>query len=79
MIRAEIETEIAPIVGTEQQAEDLIKYIRESPERGESIWETEYFRKIHPAAGGRRNPEQAGHDQRRKSGEASGYYEEDRK
>ena len=72
MIRAEIETEIAPIVGTEQQAEDLIKYIRESP--GD-----QYFRKIHPAAGGRRNPEQAGHDQRRKSGEASGYYEEDRK
>ena len=43
MIRAEIETEIAPIVGTEQQAEDLIKYIRESPERGESIWETNIF------------------------------------
>ena len=32
MIRAGIETEIAPIVGTEQQAEDLIKYIRESPD-----------------------------------------------
>ena len=45
MIRAEIETEIAPIVGTEQQAEDLIKYIRESPERGESIWETNIFGK----------------------------------
>ncbi len=78
MIRAGIETEIAPIVGTEQQAEDLIKYIRESPERGE-VSGDQYFRKIHPAAGGRRNPEQAGHDQRRKSGEASGYYEEDRK
>ena len=45
MIRAGIETEIAPIVGTEQQAEDLIKYIRESPERGESIWETNIFGK----------------------------------
>ena len=45
LIRAQIETEIAPIVGTEQQAEDLIKYIRESPERGESIWETNIFGK----------------------------------
>ena len=45
MIRANISTEIAPIVGTEQQAEDLIKYIRESPERGESIWETNIFGK----------------------------------
>ena len=45
MIRAGIETEIAPIVGTEQQAEDLIKYIRESPERGESIWESNIFGK----------------------------------
>ena len=45
MIRAGIETEIAPIVGTEQQAEDLIKYIKESPERGESIWETNIFGK----------------------------------
>ena len=45
MIRAGIETEIAPIVGTEQQAEDLIKYIKESPDRGESIWETNIFGK----------------------------------
>ena len=45
MIRAGIETEIAPIVGTEQQAEDLIRYIKESPERGESIWETNIFGK----------------------------------
>ena len=30
MIKANIETEIAPIVGSEQQAEDLIAYIKES-------------------------------------------------
>ena len=45
MIRANIETEIAPIVGTEQQAEDLIRYIQESGDRGESIWETNIFGK----------------------------------
>lgn len=45
MIKANIETEIAPIVGTEGQAEDLITYIRESSSRGESIWETNIFGK----------------------------------
>ena len=45
MIRANIETEIAPIVGTEQQAKDLISYIGESASRGESIWETNIFGK----------------------------------
>lgn len=45
MIRANIETEIAPIVGTEQQAKDLIQYIGESGDRGESIWETNIFGK----------------------------------
>ena len=37
MIKANIETEIAPIVGTEQQAKDLIQYIDEGSQRGESI------------------------------------------
>ena len=45
MIKANIETEIAPIVGTEQQAKDLIQYIGESEDRGESIWETNIFGK----------------------------------
>ena len=45
MIKADIETEIAPIVGTEQQAKDLITYIGESDARGESIWETNIFGK----------------------------------
>ena len=45
MIRANIVTEIAPIVGTEEQAEDLIRYIGESGKRGESIWETNIFGK----------------------------------
>ena len=45
MIKANIVTEIAPIVGTEQQAKDLIEYIGESSQRGESIWETNIFGK----------------------------------
>ncbi len=45
MIKANIETEIAPIVGTEQQAKDLIAYIGKSEERGESVWETNIFGK----------------------------------
>jgi stage IV sporulation protein A len=45
MIKANIETEIAPIVGSEEQANDLIEYIKASGERGESIWTTNIFGK----------------------------------
>lgn len=46
LIRANIETEISPMVGTEQQSEDLVKYMleefSESPDR---IWESNMFGK----------------------------------
>jgi stage IV sporulation protein A len=46
MIKADILTEVAPIVGTEQQAKDLIAYINEnSKENPEGIWETNIFGK----------------------------------
>jgi stage IV sporulation protein A len=45
MIKANIETEIAPIVGSEEQANDLIEYIKTSEERGEGIWTTNIFGK----------------------------------
>ena len=46
MIRANIETEISPIVGTEQQSEELIKYImREFEEDPGRIWESNMFGK----------------------------------
>jgi stage IV sporulation protein A len=45
MIKANIETEIAPIVGSEDQANDLIEYIKSSGERGEGIWTTNIFGK----------------------------------
>ena len=46
LIKAHIETEIAPIVGNEQQAEDLIRYIRENAGQGEDgVWNTNIFGK----------------------------------
>lgn len=46
LIRASIETEIAPIVGSEQQAEDLIRYIKENSQNtDDGIWSTNIFGK----------------------------------
>ena len=45
MIKADIETEIAPIVGSEQQANDLVHYIRQMAESEEGIWQTNIFGK----------------------------------
>lgn len=45
MIRANIETEIAPIVGSEQQALDLISYIKEGQKTQEGVFETNIFGK----------------------------------
>ena len=45
MIKANIETEIAPIVGSEEQAKDLITYIKENSDNEEGIWNTNIFGK----------------------------------
>ena len=45
MIRANIETEIAPIVGNKEQAEDLITYIKEGEKNGDGVWTTNIFGK----------------------------------
>ncbi len=46
MIRANIQTEIAPIVGSQEQAEDLIAYIKKNAaEQPEGIWETNIYGK----------------------------------
>lgn len=45
MIRANIETEIAPIVGNEQQAQDLISYIKTESETEDGVWATNIFGK----------------------------------
>ncbi len=46
MIRANIETEINPIVGTEQQSEELVKYmLKEFEEEPVKIWESNVFGK----------------------------------
>ncbi len=46
IMKANIETEINPVVGTEQQTEDLMKYmLREYEENPRAIWETNIFGK----------------------------------
>ncbi len=45
MIRANIETEIAPIVGNQEQAEDLISFIKENQQAEGGIWSTNIFGK----------------------------------
>ncbi|MDO4269025.1 MAG: stage IV sporulation protein A, partial [Eubacteriales bacterium] len=46
LIKAQIRTEIAPIVGNEQQAEDLIAYMKENARKEENgIWDTNIFGK----------------------------------
>ncbi len=46
MIRANIEAEINPMVGTEQQSEDLVRYLlREFEEEPKSIWGSNMFGK----------------------------------
>ena len=45
MIRANIETEIAPIVGSEQQANDLVTYIKNNSQTEAGIWGTNIFGK----------------------------------
>ncbi len=45
MIRANIETEIAPIVGSEEQANDLIRFIQNNRQTEDGIWSTNIFGK----------------------------------
>jgi len=45
MIRAEIETEIAPIVGTMEQAEDLVRFLKQNQTSENGIWGTNIFGK----------------------------------
>ena len=45
MIRANIETEIAPIVGNEKQAQDLAEYLRKESETPGGVWDTNIFGK----------------------------------
>lgn len=45
MIRANIETEIAPIVGSEEQAQGLKEYIKEGQNSSEGVWNTNIFGK----------------------------------
>ncbi len=46
LIRADINTEVTPIVGTEKQGEEFVKYLTEEFEKDPSrIWQTDFFGK----------------------------------
>lgn len=45
LIKAEIETEIAPIVGSQQQAEELLQFIKDNSQKEGGIWNTQIFGK----------------------------------
>ena len=45
LIKANITTEIAPIVGPEEQAKDLISYIQQDEEKQDGIWDVNIFGK----------------------------------
>jgi stage IV sporulation protein A len=46
MIRADIKTEVSPIVGSEKQSEELVKYLLKGfEENPETIWESNIFGK----------------------------------
>lgn len=45
MIRANIETEIAPIVGDEKQAQDLADYLKQESKNPQGVWGTNIFGK----------------------------------
>ena len=44
-IKADIETEVSPIVGSEEQARELIDFINKSAKEPEGIWQTNVFGK----------------------------------
>ena len=44
LVRVDVETEVSPVIGTEQQSEDLLSYINERFEADkQAIWETDFF------------------------------------
>ena len=46
MIRVDIETEVTPVVGTEKQSEELVRYLLEEFENDpQQIWSTNFFGK----------------------------------
>ncbi len=46
LIRVDIETEVSPVVGTEKQSEELVKYLLEEFQNDpQSIWNTNFFGK----------------------------------
>lgn len=48
MIRADIETEVSPIVGSEKQSQELVEYLLSEFESDpKKIWESNIFGKVY--------------------------------
>ena len=46
MIRVDVNTEVSPVVGTEQQSEELVRYLMEGFEQNtQKLWESNLFGK----------------------------------
>ena len=69
MIRADIETEVSPIVGSEKQSEEMIHYLLQEFEGDTAkIWQSNIF----PRVGGGGPERQGEADARGRPGEAAG-------
>lgn len=45
LIQVDVETEVSPIVGTEEQSQDFLNHLLEEYDKGEEIWQTDIFGK----------------------------------
>lgn len=45
LIQVDVETEVSPIVGTEEQSQDFLNHLLEEYDKGEAIWQTDIFGK----------------------------------
>lgn len=61
LIRVDIETEVSPVVGTEKQSEELVRYLLEEFENDPQAHLEHRFLRQEPARAGARGPEQQAH------------------
>jgi stage IV sporulation protein A len=45
LVQVDVETEVSPIVGTEEQSQDFLNHLLEEYDKGEAIWQTDIFGK----------------------------------
>lgn len=45
IVKVDVQTEVSPIVGTEEQSQDFLNHLLEEYDKGEAIWQTDIFGK----------------------------------